>query len=298
MLSIRVLAAILCATTIPVVLHAQSQTMGSLKLRNGQPATVSLTIPTTSVSGYDLTLPASVGTAGQVLSINAVTGQTATLQWSDAMFWGLTGSSITTGGTAVGEQYIGTSNQQNLVLAANSTEALRVVGVAGPQQGYIGIGTTTPLAPVDIAKTVLLSNSGTATELRFAEPSVSGTNYTAFKAGAQTSDITYTLPDAAAASDGMVLTATTGGVLSWQNVLQNLGKGTYIPTAGAYQHVIATTGFDILANSIPIVSVQNDAGTTIGVSITAKDDIANTLTIETSVPLAITDRIHWVIVNP
>lgn len=57
--------------------------------------------------------------------------------------------------------------------------------------------------------------STTASEFRFLEPSGSGTNYTAFKAVAQSANITYSLP-ATIGSAGYVLTDAAGdGVLSW-----------------------------------------------------------------------------------
>ncbi len=59
----------------------------------------------------------------------------------------------------------------------------------------LGIGTATPGQKLEIKDgNLLLSNSGSAGEIRFAEPSASGTNYTAFKAQAQTGTVTYTLP--------------------------------------------------------------------------------------------------------
>lgn len=59
------------------------------------------------------------------------------------------------------------------------------------------------------------ANANISPELRLYEPSTSGTNYTAFKAGAQPADITYTLPTAVPTATGQVLSSTTAGVLSW-----------------------------------------------------------------------------------
>lgn len=60
-----------------------------------------------------------------------------------------------------------------------------------------------------------------AAEIRWYEPTASGTNYTAFKAQAQASDITYTLP-ASLGSAGQVLQLSSVGVgtgtLSWTTV--------------------------------------------------------------------------------
>lgn len=282
---------------IPVVALAQSITTGTLKLRNAQPETISLTPPAAGVTGYTIVLPTSIGTAGQSLTIKTLNGTSASLGWTSNEYWGLTGSAITAAGTAANQQYLGTSNTQDLIIAANASEAMRIVGAAGPSQGFIGIGTTTPRAGLDIARTVLLSNAGTATELRFAEPSAGGTNYTAFKAGAQAADITYTLPDAPPGTDGMVLHATSAGVMSWRPNLSNIARGLFTPTTGQYIHVIPA-GIDIGPTFVPMVSMMNPAGTTISASVTAIDPAADTFTVETSVPLGTADRIAWIILPP
>lgn len=292
----RGLLLMILLTATAVTLRAQSITTGSLKLRNAQPETVTLTVPAASVTGYSIVLPATIGTAGQSLTIQGATGTTANLGWTSNEYWGLTGSSITAGGTSASQQYLGTSNAQDLVLAANATEGIRVVGAAGPAQGFIGIGTSTPRAGVEIARTVLLSNAGSASELRFAEPSAGGTNYTAFKAATQAADITYTLPDAPPTADGMVLHATSAGVLTWQSNMSNTPRGLYTPTAGQYIHVVPA-GFDIKPTMIPIVTMMNPAGTTISASVTAIDAASDTFTVETSVPLGTADRISWILLN-
>jgi hypothetical protein len=279
-----------------IMAHAQSITTGSLKLRNAQPETVTITVPSASVTGYSIVLPATIGEAGQSLTIQSATGTTANLGWTKNEFWGLSGSPITAGGTAANQQYLGTSNAQDLVLAAYATEGIRVIGAAGPTQGFVGIGTSTPRTGVEIARTVLLSNAGSASELRFAEPSAGGTNYTAFKAATQAADITYTLPDAPPSADGMVLHSTSAGVLTWQSNMSNIPRGLFTPTAGQYVHIIPA-GFDIKPTMIPIVTMMNPAGTTISASVTAIDAASDTFTVETSVPLGTADRIAWILLN-
>jgi hypothetical protein len=64
----------------------------------------------------------------------------------------------------------------------------------------------------------LLGTSSQAAELRLYEDTDAGTNYTAFKVGTQSGDITYTLPTTAPTVDGQVLSGTTGGVMSWTTV--------------------------------------------------------------------------------
>lgn len=289
--------ALLCVLA-PVALYSQSLTTGTLSIRNGQPETISLSIPQTGVTGYKLLLPPTIGLAGQAMTISNITGTTASMSWTDASFWQLTGTAVTTGGTAPGQQYLGSNNAQDLVFAANADEAIRIVGQAGPTQGYIGLGTATPQAPVDIAGHLLLSNTGTATELRFAEPSASGTEYTAFRAAAQGANITYTLPPTAPIENGMVLTATTGGDLTWEKPLSRLPMGIFTPVQFAWQHVIPVGVGVIKPESVPVVTMMHAPNTVIGIAVTGRDIANGTISVETTVPMSAEDRIAWVIFNP
>jgi len=45
---------------------------------------------------------------------------------STGAFWNVSGNAITAGGIAVGQQYLGTSNAQDVVLATSATERLRI----------------------------------------------------------------------------------------------------------------------------------------------------------------------------
>jgi hypothetical protein len=92
--------------------------------------------------------------------------------------------------------------------------------------GFNGSSTAVSLSQANMTFTNdmdfwLGNTNNTAAQMRFYEPNSSGTyastNYTAFRAGAQAADITYTLPTTAPSVSGHVLSATTGGVMSWVN---------------------------------------------------------------------------------
>ncbi|MBU3741864.1 MAG: hypothetical protein FGM24_06210 [Candidatus Kapabacteria bacterium] len=279
-----------------VPMSAQTFTTGTLQLRNGQGQAVGLTLPASAVAPYTLQLPDSIGVAGQVMTLTAVAGSTATLEWSTADFWGLSGSTISASGTAAGQRYLGTANAQDLVIAANAAERMRVIGVAGPTQGYIGFGTSTPASLVDVRGDLTLSNGGAASSLRFAEPTSDGTNVTAFKAQAQAADITYTLPAAAPALDGMVLTATASGTMSWSTPGSAIPRGSYTPSSsGDYIHVIPTTGHDLQADDLPFVTCLGNSGFTYAAVVKSVDATNNTITVETSTGLSPTDRVMWMV---
>jgi uncharacterized protein YifE (UPF0438 family) len=69
----------------------------------------------------------------------------------------------------------------------------------------------------DVTGNVSLLNSGTASELRFYEPSGDGNNFTAFKARSQNSDISYNLPVSQGAADSYLKNDGSGN-LSWGTV--------------------------------------------------------------------------------
>lgn len=298
MIIVRTSLTIVGMVVMTMSMSGQSQTTGTLHLRNAQPATVSLSVPSAGVTSYSILLPDTIGTPGQILSVGNVGGTTASLAWSDGMFWEHTGSTVTAGGTGAGQQYLGTSNAQDLVLASAGVERLRIVGMAGPAQGFVGVGTLTPVARLDVAGAIRISSDGAAGELRIAEPSADGGNVTILRAATQASDITYTLPSTPPSVDGMILTSTAGGVMAWQPSLSEIARGIFVPTAGQYQHTIPITGVDLLAGSIPVLTMINAVGTTIAVSVTGIDAGTNTLYAETSAPLAADDRIAWIVVNP
>ncbi len=82
----------------------------------------------------------------------------------------------------------------------------------------------------------LANNDNAASQLRFYEANSStgafpsGTNYTAFVAGSQSADITYTLPTDAPTADGQVMTSTTGGTMSWASELTLSNSSSTVAT--------------------------------------------------------------------
>ncbi|MBK9247192.1 MAG: hypothetical protein IPM69_03550 [Ignavibacteria bacterium] len=124
----------------------------------------------------------------------------------------------------------------------------------------------------------LANNDNSASELRFFEAyNTSGSfpntaNYTAFKAGVQTADITYTLPTAAATSNGQVLSSTTGGVLSWVTASAGNVVGPASATDNAITRYDATTG-KLIQNSALII---DDFASTVQGYVTLRADDGST----------------------
>lgn len=131
---------------------------------------------------------------------------------------------------------------------------VRIYGVtAASAVGPIGIDVASSgnvtLAPTS-AGSVIIGGGATASTLRFLEPSGSGTNYSEFKAQAQSANITYTFP-ATIPTANDVLTASSVSApnvtLSWttpgaSSVANNLAAGRLTLTSGTPVLTTTTTG--------------------------------------------------------
>jgi len=97
-------------------------------------------------SSITYTLPASLTTTNTVETGILQTDASGNLSWVNpsalggAAGWALTGNSIT------GTEFLGTTNNQPLVIRTNNTERMRVTAT-----GNVGIGTTSPTARLEVA---------------------------------------------------------------------------------------------------------------------------------------------------
>ena len=92
----------------------------------------------------------------------------------------------------------------------NTNYATAALATLGTRNGGVDTDTLTLKSG-----NVILGGGTTAAELRFLEPSASGTNYTAFKAVAQAATITYSLPATVGGAGTFLKDAAGDGVLSW-----------------------------------------------------------------------------------
>lgn len=123
----------------------------------------------------------------------------------------------------------GTGAVDNLVLRSTSNATKGLI-VLADQGGHITLGGSTA-----------------ASELRFLEPSGSGVNYSAFKAQAQSADITYTLPSAVGVANA-TLHNDSGGNLSWALVSLTADVSGTLPIAnGGTGQTSAASAFAALS---------------------------------------------------
>jgi hypothetical protein len=84
----------------------------------------------------------------------------------------------------------------------------------------VGIGTAAPTERLQVSdgNVAITNTDNTARQLRLYEPSGAGTNFTAFRAQAQASDIIYTLPASLTPTSAVgagILQTDASGNLSW-----------------------------------------------------------------------------------
>ena len=198
---------------------------------------------------------------------------------SAATAWALTGNSI------IGTEFLGTTNAQPLVIRTNNVERLRVTA-----RGNVGIGTATPTERLQVSdgNIAITNTDNTARQLRLYEPSESGTNFTAFRAQAQTSDITYTLPASLTTTNTVatgILQSDASGNMSWLNPSAlaaatawalkgnsitsawNGSNGNFLGTTNTEPLVIATT------NTVSPQPIQFWTNNTERVRVTATGDV-------------------------
>lgn len=153
-----------------------------------------------------------------------------TVTYPDASF---SAARIDAGQTFVGVQAMTSPDVTTSLTTPSTTFAL--VNATATTVNAFGAATT---LNIGAAATCILNFGGgaTASEFRFLEPSGSGTNYTAFKAVAQSANITYSLPPTVGAA-GTTLTDVAGnGVLTWaapsgSGTVTVVGAGTLTSTA-------------------------------------------------------------------
>ncbi|MFN5866343.1 MAG: beta strand repeat-containing protein, partial [Candidatus Kapaibacterium sp.] len=157
-----------------------------------------------------------VNSSGNVLIGDVTSGSTKSLTFGNSgSGYGAMLVKNATANSQIFDFYYGRHTNQNASsLRFWRDQAKQVAVLTG--DGDFGLGSTAPSQRLHVAGgNVLIDTSAasTAGQLQLMNPA--RTFQTNIQSGAQTANITYTLPTAAPASNGQMLTATTGGVMSW-----------------------------------------------------------------------------------
>lgn len=213
------------------------------------------------------TLPIADGSNGQFLKTNG----SAALAWAtpagsgDALvanplsqFAATTSAQLAgvlSDETGTGVAVFGTSPAITTSLTTPST-TFALANTTATTVNAFGAATTLNIGAAAVTP-VLNFGGGTASgELRFLEPSGSGTNYTGFKAQAQASNVTYTLPAADGANTN-VLSTNGAGALTWSAA----GTGTATSVAESFTGgLISVAGSPVTTSGTLALTVAGTSG--------------------------------------
>lgn len=128
---------------------------------------------TEGTTTYSLSMPSAMPTTNSLLKVSNVVGTTANLEWQSiqgavtGFAWSLDGNAISLAGTASGQQFLGTTSAQPLVIATTHTTAQPIKLLTGNTErmrinadGKIGLGTALNAATtLDVGGTFRTSGS-------------------------------------------------------------------------------------------------------------------------------------------
>lgn len=176
-------------------------------------------------------------------------GSNTQLQYNNSSsFGGISGA--TSNGTSVtfgSANLLATAPDITTSITTPST-TFALVNTTATTVNFAGAATTLNIGGSGAA--INLGGGASAAELRFLEPSGSGTNYTGFKAPALAGNVMYTLPTADGTS-GQVLSTNASGTLSWA-------------TAGSTS--INASGFGMSLPAMGGIPVVTDSSSSVGAS--------------------------------
>ena len=146
---------------------------------------------------------------------------------------------------ATAASWLGTANNNPLVIRTNNTERMRILST-----GNVGIGETNPAVRLSVARQMMITNTGGTPELRIAAST--GANYTAFRTTNQSETITYTLPSVGGTA-GSALVTDANDNLSWTDLKEwkttgnsNLSGTSFIGSTNTQPFIIKTNNAERL----------------------------------------------------
>lgn len=185
--------------------------------------------------------------------------------------------------TGTGLAVFGTSPTFTTSVITDST-TLAVFNTVATTVNAFGVAATMNLG----AGAAMVLNFGgftSAAELRFLEPSGSGTNYSGFKQAALAASITYTLPTDAPAN-GDVLTCQSNGTLSWETPSGAANAVTAAATAAGAGLFWVSDGADRSATATDTINAATITTATVGTLVAGSATMSLYNTVATTINFA------------
>jgi len=246
----------------------------------------------------------STGSGSVVLSNSPVLVTPALGTPSSATLTNATGLPISTGVSGLGTgvaTMLSTPTSANIIAAVtDETGSGALVFGTAPSVSSLTVAS----GGANITGNLVANSSGaTAGEVRIVEPN--GSEYTALRAQAQTSNITYTLP-AADGTSGQLLSTNGSGALSWASMSGWGLTGNSItastaalgaaPTGGSWLGTTNSAALSIATNNSTRMIIASLGGISIGSTLTVNDlitgnngaTISGTLTVNNGINAATT----------
>lgn len=220
------------------------------------------TIPVTTVNRLEALRVSATATATTVqggagnMNLLAGTGNSRTMALQTTTSGGTATTALTLDATQ-NALFAGTVSVTTGLITPSTTFAL--LNVTPTTINAFGAATTVNTG-ASATQIWNFGGSTTASQFRFLEPSGSGTNYTAFKAQAQSADITYTWPATVGATGAVLSDSAGNGSLTWGLITEKIatfvidGGGSAITTGtvsgtSTIPYACTLTGWSISATA-------------------------------------------------
>lgn len=243
------------STFMPSTLDATTSTTGAIRTSGGISAAKAGNIGTTLTAGTSVVSPI-------FSSNNADPADSGVIRLGNAELIAWEASPASTDVTLTvnsSEQFVFSNDILSPSLATSlltSSSTFALLNATATTVNAFGAATTVNTG-ASATQIWNFGGSTTASEFRFLEPSGSGTNYSAFKAVAQSANITYSLPPTVSAAGGALTDVAGNGVLTW---VVPTGTGTVtVVGAGALTSTALVTGGGTTTLQTPSATATMDS---------------------------------------
>ena len=234
-------------------------------------------------STYTISLPSSIPTVNSILKISSVNGSTSAMEWQSlstaitTTAWSLDGNTITTAGTGAGQQFIGTTSAQPLVVATTHTTAQPIKFLTGNTErmrvnadGKIGVGSSlNATSTLEVGGTFKVTGNSTIGGTVDVAGATSVANTLSVTGDVSFSTIAGTTPSIIPSGFDRIILANNTGLLKHASIEAVLTYNGY--------HLTKAKGFNTYSTAVESVEITPTNGQGTAISLDTNDAITLTL---------------------